>query len=111
MRLAIVDPNPVRVLLPKALLRGRGDEPIPGEPADPEQLKQMIDAPLGDRKRWQPRWPAAEVYFVPLGKAALVRQGTGATIVSYGRLLPLCAQAADQPGAARGLAFDRVALR
>jgi 2-oxoisovalerate dehydrogenase E1 component beta subunit len=108
---AIVDPNPVMVLLPKALLRVRGDEPIPGEPADPEQLKQMIDAPLGDRKRWQPRWPAVEEYFVPLGKAALVRQGTGATIVSYGRMLPLCVQAADQLGAERGLAFDVIDLR
>jgi 2-oxoisovalerate dehydrogenase E1 component beta subunit len=108
---AIVDPNPVMVLLPKALLRVRGDEPVPGEPADPEQLKQMIDAPLGDRKRWQPRWPAVEEYFVPLGKAALVRQGTGATIVSYGRMLPLCVQAADQLGAERGLAFDVIDLR
>src|SRR6266567_3288221 len=51
---AIVDPNPVMVLLPKALLRIRGDELIPGEPSDADQLKQVIDAPVGDRKRWQP---------------------------------------------------------
>ena len=31
---AIVDPNPVMVLRPKALLRVRGDALIPGEPAD-----------------------------------------------------------------------------
>ena len=108
---AIKDPNPVMVLLPKALLRIRGDELIPGEPPDAEQLKQMIDAPLGDRKRWQPRWPAVEEYLVPLGKAALVRQGAGATVVSYGRMLPLCVQAADQLGAERGLTFDVLDLR
>src|SRR5437879_3705321 len=31
---AIADPNPVMVLLPKALLRVRGEQLIPGEPAD-----------------------------------------------------------------------------
>src|SRR5207237_2295726 len=36
---AIADPNPVLVLLPKALLRLRGEELIPGEPADPDELK------------------------------------------------------------------------
>src|SRR5258708_4196881 len=108
---AIVDPNPVMVLLPKALLRIRGDEPIPGEPPDPEQLKQMIDAPVGDRRRWQPRWPAVEAYFVPLGKAARVREGEAATVVSYGRMLPLCVQAADQLSAERGLKVDVIDLR
>src|SRR3954466_11458656 len=44
---AIVDPNPVLVLLPKALLRLRGDQKIPGEPEDEEELKARIDAPLG----------------------------------------------------------------
>ena len=42
---AIVDPNPVMVLLPKALLRLRGDHLIPGEPEDQDELKAMIDAP------------------------------------------------------------------
>jgi 2-oxoisovalerate dehydrogenase E1 component beta subunit len=108
---AIVDPNPVMVLLPKALLRIRGDELIPGEPADQEQLKQMIDAPVGDRSRWQPRWPAVEKYIVPLGKATLPREGSHATVVSYGRMLPLCVQAADQLGQERGLSFDVIDLR
>src|SRR5256885_1063247 len=93
---AIVDPNPVMVLLPKALLRIRGEELIPGEPEDADQLKQMIDAPVGDRSRWRPRWPAVGEHFVPIGEASLVREGDGATIVSYGRMLPLCVQAADQ---------------
>ena len=38
---AIIDPNPVMVLLPKALLRVRGEELIPGEPGDPETLKSI----------------------------------------------------------------------
>lgn len=108
---AIVDPNPVMVLLPKALLRVRGEELIPGEPPDADQLKQMIDAPVGDRSRWQPRWPAVEEYFVPIGEAALVRRGTSATVVSYGRTLPLCVQAADQLGREQGLTFDVLDLR
>src|SRR5882724_4324220 len=41
---AIVDPNPVMVLLPKALLRMRGEQLIPGEPADDNVLKEMIYA-------------------------------------------------------------------
>src|SRR5439155_20831898 len=45
---AIVDPNPVMVLLPKALLRVRGEQLIPGEPEDPGELSRRIDAPLGD---------------------------------------------------------------
>ena len=38
---AIVDPNPVMVLLPKALLRVRGEHLLPGEPADEAALKQV----------------------------------------------------------------------
>src|SRR5947207_13090087 len=82
---AIIDPNPVMVLLPKALLRMRGDQLIPGEPEDPEVLKQMIDAPVGDRSRWQPQWPAVQKYVVPLGVGSLGREGAAATVVSYGR--------------------------
>jgi 2-oxoisovalerate dehydrogenase E1 component beta subunit len=108
---AIIDPNPVMVLLPKALLRVRGDQLIPGEPPDADQLKQMIDAPLGDRSRWQPRWPPVREYLVPLGEADFVREGNAATVVSYGRTLPLCVQAADQLGKEHGLAFDVIDLR
>jgi len=108
---AIADPNPVMVLLPKALLRQRGDRLIPGEPEDHNELKNMIDAPVGDRSTWQPRWPDVEDYFVPLGKAARVREGDTATVVSYGRMLPLCVQAADQLAAERGWSFDVIDLR
>ena len=108
---AIADPNPVMVLLPKALLRVRGEQKIPGEPEDEEELKRMIDAPVGDRTGWQPRWPPVKEYFVPLGKAALVRSGTAATVVSYGRTLPLCVQAADELREKEGLEFDVLDLR
>jgi 2-oxoisovalerate dehydrogenase E1 component beta subunit len=108
---AIVDPNPVLVLLPKALLRVRGTEKIPGEPASEEELKRRIDAPLGDRASWKPAWPAVGEHFVPLGKAALVREGEDATVISYGRTLPLCVQAADQLHQDSGYACDVIDLR
>lgn len=70
----------------------------------------MIDAPVGDRTGWEPRWPSLEAYYVPLGTAALRRQGTTATVVSYGRTLPLCVQAADELRE-QGLTFDVIDLR
>jgi 2-oxoisovalerate dehydrogenase E1 component beta subunit len=108
---AIADPNPVLVLLPKALLRVRSEERIPGEPEDDDQLKQMIDAPVGDRSTWQPRWPELQPYFVPFGQARLAREGDTATVVSYGRTLPLCTQAADQLAEEHGYQFDVLDLR
>jgi 2-oxoisovalerate dehydrogenase E1 component beta subunit len=108
---AIADPNPVMVLLPKALLRVRGEQLLPGEPADQELLKEMIDAPVGDRSSWQPRWPDLQPYFVPLGTANRLREGTGATVVSYGRTLPLCVQAADELQREARLSFDILDLR
>src|SRR4051794_25200512 len=71
---AIADPNPVMMLLPKALLRVRGDEPIPGEPATEEKLKEMIDAPVGAaRENWKPNWPDVKPHFIKLGEAKLIR--------------------------------------
>jgi 2-oxoisovalerate dehydrogenase E1 component beta subunit len=108
---AIVDPNPVLVLLPKALLRVRGDKLLPGEPEDESELKKMIDAPVGDRSEWEPRWPKLEQYFVPFGRATLVREGETATVVSYGRTLPLCVKAADELRDEEGHTFDVLDLR
>jgi 2-oxoisovalerate dehydrogenase E1 component beta subunit len=108
---AIVDPNPVMVLLPKALLRVPSQDLIPGEPADQEQLKTMIDAPVGDRTHWQPHWPDVKEFFVKLGTAARVRDGSDATVLSQGRLLPLCIEAADQLSQEAGLTFDVLDLR
>src|SRR2546430_17633475 len=108
---AIEDPNPVQYLMPKALLRVRGEKLLPGEPENEAKLKEMIDAPLGDRSRWQPRWPDIEPHFVKLGEAALVREGDDATVVSYGRTLPLCVQAADKLGEETGKSCDVIDLR
>ena len=91
---ACEDENPVMYLEPKALLRLRGEELIPGEPGDYRKLSKMIDAPLGDRSKWQPDWPKLEPYAIPIGKGKVVRQGSGITVVSYGRTQPLCAKAA-----------------
>ena len=111
MLAAIIDPNPVMVLLPKALLRMRGDKLIPGEPEDQELLKEMIDAPVGDRSRWKPRWPSVEKHLVPIGSASVVRDGDTATVISYGRTLPLSVQAADQLHEETGLSCDVIDLR
>jgi len=92
---ACQDPNPVMYLEPKALLRLRGEQLIPGEPGDERVLSKMIDAPLGDRSRWKPSWPKLERYEIPIGKGKVVRQGNAVTVVSYGRTLPLCAKAAS----------------
>jgi 2-oxoisovalerate dehydrogenase E1 component beta subunit len=108
---AMADANPVMALLPKALLRVRGEELIPGEPADENQLKEMIDAPLGDRTGWQPRWPDLREHFIPIGQAARVREGSDLTVISYGRPLPLCVRAADELHAEGGWSFDVLDLR
>lgn len=92
---AIQDPNPVLFLKPKALMRVRGEELIPGEPSDEKTLKAMIDAPLGDRTKWKAKWPELEGYTVPLGKGKITREGTDVTVVSYGRMLLMCNQVAD----------------
>lgn len=92
--------NPTMFLKPKALLYVKGDEPIPGEPPlTPEgekALKEAINAPLGDRSKWKPKWPKGLTdYTVEIGKAKTVREGEQITVVSYGRTLPLCAKASD----------------
>jgi 2-oxoisovalerate dehydrogenase E1 component beta subunit len=48
---------------------------------------------------------------VPLGTGSLVREGSDATVVSYGRTLPLCVQAADQLKQEKGLSFEVIDLR
>lgn len=110
---AIEDPNPVLVLLPKALLRVKGTaaERLPGEPDDSDELARRIDAPVGDRSQWVPQWPDMRPYFVPIGSAAKVRTGDAATVVSYGRHLPICVKAADDLADAGHPAVDVIDLR
>lgn len=93
---AIEDPNPVMFLKPKALLRVKGEELIPGEPEGDKKLKSMIDAPVGDRTKWKPNWPQVEDFRIPIGKAKITRDGDDLTIVSYGRTLPICNTVADE---------------
>ena len=93
---AIKDPNPVLYLKPKALLRVRGNEKLPGEPATEEKLHQMIDKPVKNSKQWKAHWPDLKEYIVPLGKGRKVQLGNGVTVVSWGRSLFLCQQALKQ---------------
>ncbi|MFZ5439378.1 MAG: alpha-ketoacid dehydrogenase subunit beta [Myxococcota bacterium] len=107
---ACKEQNPVMFLIPKALMRIRGAEPIPGEPGDDKALSKMIDAPLGDRSKWAPQWPQLEDASIPLGQAKVVRAGSQVTVVSYGRTLPLCAQAAESL-AVEGIDVEVIDLR
>lgn len=107
---AIDDPNPVMYLKPKALLRVKGNELIPGEPDNEAELKAMIDAPLGDRSKWKPQWPKLEDYRVPIGKGKLVHEGDAATVVSFGRTLPLCLEVAKELEP-KGLWLDVIDMR
>jgi len=94
MLAAVEDPNPVLYLIPKALMRVEGKELLPEEP-DKKTLKAMIDAPLGDRGEWKPRWPAIPRFITPIGQAHVVRGGEHVSIVSFGRMLWVCLKAAE----------------
>jgi 2-oxoisovalerate dehydrogenase E1 component beta subunit len=109
---AIVDPNPVMYLAPKALLRAKAEanERIPGEPDDERALSRMIDAPLGDRSKWRPEWPPVEDLFIPIGQARTCRQGQHVTTVTYGRMVPVAMQAAKVL-ASEGVEVEVIDLR
>ncbi len=109
---ACQDPNPVMFLEPKALLRMKGEEPIPGEPGDDRALSKMIDAPLGDRTaveaavaRRCSRTPC------PSARRSVVREGTTLTVVSYGRTLPLCGEGRRRRSRARASRAEVIDLR
>lgn len=93
---AIADPNPVLFMPPKALMRVEGEELIPGEPDTMKELKAMIDAPIGDRSKWKAKWPKLKDFRVEIGKAKVTREGSDATVVTYGRMLHLCNRVADE---------------
>jgi 2-oxoisovalerate dehydrogenase E1 component beta subunit len=109
---AILDPNPVMYLAPKALLRAKAaaGERIPGEPDDERVLSKMIDAPLGDRSKWRPEWQDVKDLLVPIGKARVCREGANVSVVTYGRMVPVAMQAADRV-AGDGVEVEVVDLR
>jgi 2-oxoisovalerate dehydrogenase E1 component beta subunit len=109
---AIVDPNPVMFLAPKALLRAKAgrNERIPGEPEDDRALSRMIDAPLGDRSKWRPDWPDVQDFFIPFGKARVCREGRDVTVVTYGRMVVVAVQAAELAAPA-GIEVEVIDLR
>jgi len=107
---AIKSDDPVLFLKPKALLRSKGEEPIPGEP-DEKTLHGMIDAPLGDRSKWKPKWPELGEYTVEIGKAKVSHAGADATIVTHGRLAPVCLDVARRFKAAGKGEIDVLDLR
>ncbi len=109
---AIVDPNPVMFLMPKALLRikSKPGEELAGEPADDKVLSTMIDAPLGDRTAWKPKWPDLEELFIPIGKARIAREGDHVTVLTYGRNVPMAVAAAEEL-VADGIETEVVDLR
>lgn len=113
MLAAIQDPNPVLYLKPKALLRAKGEELIPGEPSDEKELRRMIDMPVDpeERKRWQPRWPTVSDPVIPIGKARRWLSGDRATIVAWGRPMPLVLQIARKLRAEEGVECDVIDLR
>jgi 2-oxoisovalerate dehydrogenase E1 component beta subunit len=107
---AIEDPNPVLFLKPKALLRIKGRELIPGEPADDKQLRSMIDAPIGDRIKWKAQWPSLEHYSVPIGKAKIVKEGDALSIITYGRHVEISLKVAETL-AEEGIQVEVIDLR
>ena len=72
----------------------------------------MIDAPLGDRSKWKPEWPDVEgPASSRSARRASCRAGAHVTVVTYGRMVPVALQAADEL-AAEGIEVevDRSAL-
>jgi 2-oxoisovalerate dehydrogenase E1 component beta subunit len=107
---AIQDPNPVLYLKSKALMRHKGDDLLPGEPADEKQLKAMIDKPVQNPEGWKPQWPDLKEYLVPIGKGKITRTGEQLTIVTYSRMVHMANEVADKL-AGEGLSVEVIDLR
>lgn len=110
MLAAIEDPNPVLYLKSKALMRHKGGELIPGEPADEKILKSMIDKPVQNSEGWKPQWPDLEKYIVPIGKGKIVHEGSQVTVVTYSRMVHLCHEVAEKL-ATEGISVEVIDLR
>jgi 2-oxoisovalerate dehydrogenase E1 component beta subunit len=117
MLACLKDENPTMYMMPKALLRFEGKEPIPGEPElSPEgkkALRQMIDMPiLGSeaQKTWKPKWPKLEEFTVEIGKGKIVREGDQVTLVTYGRHVHMATEVADRVRE-EGLSIEVIDMR
>jgi 2-oxoisovalerate dehydrogenase E1 component beta subunit len=114
MLACLKDQNPTMYMKPKALLRVDGDEQIPGEPPltaeGKKQLKDMIDAPLGDRSQWKAKWPKLEDYTVEIGKGKIVHEGEHVTLVTYGRHVLIARDVAKQL-AEEGISVEVIDMR
>lgn len=110
MLAAIQDPNPVLYLKSKALMRHKGDELIPGEPADEKELKAMIDKPVQNFAGWKARWPDLQEYIVPIGKGKITHAGEHITVVTYSRMVHLCDDIAEKL-AEEGISVEVIDLR
>ncbi len=114
MLACLKDQNPTMYMKPKALLRVEGEEQIPGEPPltaeGKKQLKDMIDAPLGDRSKWKAKWPKLEDYTVEIGKGKIVHEGEHVTLVTYGRHVLIARDVAKQL-AEEGISVEVIDMR
>lgn len=112
MLTALREPNPVMFLLPKALMRYRGEdgEDIPGMP-EQKLLDELINKPVtGDVSQWQPRWPDTPDLFIPFGEARTVRKGRDVTVVTYGRHVVIARKVAGEL-AREGIEVEVIDLR
>jgi 2-oxoisovalerate dehydrogenase E1 component beta subunit len=108
---SIKDNNPVIFMYPKALIRVVGEEKIPGEPENQKELSEMIDAPVGDRSKWKPRWPELPDFEIPIGKALIRHEGNQLTVVSYGRGVHMCVTVAKKIQQEHGVSIEVIDLR
>ncbi len=117
---AIKDPNPTMYLYPKAAIRLKGKELIPGEPENDRELRKMIDAPTGatlydiveKRESWRPQWPEGLTdYQVEIGKARVARDGKDISIITYARHVLLAEEAAQIVSEKDGISVEIIDLR
>lgn len=109
---ALREPDPVMFLLPKALMRHRGEEgeDVPGAP-DQRALDDLINKPVrGDVSSWAPRWPDTPDLFIPFGEARTVRPGRDVTVVTYGRHVLVAREACEALGR-EGVEVELIDLR
>lgn len=109
---ALREPNPVMMLLPKALMRYRGEEgeDVPGVP-EQKALDELINKPVtGDVSQWKPRWPDTPDLFIPFGEARTLRPGRDVTVVAWGRHAPMTRKVANEV-AREGVEAEVIDLR